>query len=141
MANDKRARATETLSRREREIMEIVYALGGATTAPQVRTTAAQVREAMADPPTDAAVRATLRILVEKDRLRFEHDGPRYVYSPTVPREEARRSAMRHLVSTFFGGSTEGAMAALLEIQDGDMSPGERQRLKEMIGKASEEGR
>ena len=133
MAYDEGAKVTAPLSRREREIMDIVYALD--------RVTAAQTREVMADPPTDAAVRATLRILVEKNHLRFEYDGPRYVYSPTVPREEARRSAMRHLVATFFGGSTEGAMAALLEIQDGDLSAAERRRLKEMIGKASEEGR
>ena len=133
MANDMGAKVTAPLSRREREIMDIVYALG--------RVTAAQAREVMADPPTDAAVRATLRILVEKDHLRFEHDGPRYVYSPTVPRKEARRSAMRHMVATFFGGSTEGAMAALLEIQDGDLSSEERRHLKEMIDKASEEGR
>ena len=133
MASDKGTKATAPLSRREREIMDIVYALD--------RVTAAQTREVMADPPTDAAVRATLRILVEKGHLRFEHDGPRYVYSPTVPREEARRSAMRHMVATFFGGSTEGAMAALLEIQDGDLSRDESRRLRKMIRKAAAEGR
>ena len=89
--------------------------------------------------PTDAAVRATLRILVEKGHLRYESDGPRYVYFPTVPRDEARRSALRHLVATFFDGSTEGAMAALLELDDA-LTDGERRRLKQMINRAAAEG-
>jgi predicted transcriptional regulator len=129
--NDKQAAAA--LSRRERQIMDIVYGLGEAT--------AAQVREAMPDPPTDAAVRATLRILVDKGHLAYEHDGPRYLYSPTVPRDEARRSALRHLVTTFFDGSTEGAMAALLDLQDDALSEAERRRLRAMIERAAEEGR
>lgn len=120
------------LSRREREAMEIIHRLG--------RATAAQVREAMADPPTDPAVRSTLRILVNKGHLEFEHDGPRYVYSPTVSARAARRSALEKVVRTFFDGSTEGVMAALLETR-GPLSPEEKERLKELIDQAAEEGR
>lgn len=120
------------LSRREREAMEIIHRLG--------RATAAQVREAMTDPPTDAAVRSVLRILVNKGHLEFEHDGPRYVYAPTVPVRAARRSALEKVVQTFFDGSTEGVMATLLESR-GPLTPEEKQRLKEMIDRAAEEGR
>jgi BlaI family transcriptional regulator, penicillinase repressor len=120
------------LSRREREVMEIVHRLG--------RTAAAEIREEMDDPPTDPAVRSTLRGLVEKGHLTFEHDGPRYVYSPTVEATEARRSALGQLVRTFFDGSTEGVMAALLETS-GPLSPEEKKRLKALIDRAEEEGR
>lgn len=113
--------------------MDIVYAAG--------RVTAEEVREAMATPPTNAAVRATLRVLVGKGHLRHEYDGPRYVYSPTTPRERARRSALRHLLRTFFGGSVEGAMAALLELESAELTPGARERLKRLIDEAREEGR
>lgn len=120
------------LSRREREVMEIIHRRG--------RATAAEVRADMSDPPTDAAVRSTLRILVGKGHLDFEHDGPRYVYSPTVPETTARRSAIESVVRTFFDGSTEGVMAALLETQ-GPLTPEEKRRLKELIDQAEEEGR
>lgn len=120
------------LSRREREIMDIVFRHGLAT--------AAEVRGAMASAPTDAAVRATLRNLVEKGHLKHEHDGPRYVYSPTLPRETARKSALRHMLKTFFGGSTHGAMAALLD-EAGNLTDEERERLKTMVDKAAAEGR
>lgn len=129
---ERNSRASTTLSRRERQIMDIVYAQEGVT--------AAQVREQMPEPPTDAAVRATLRVLVEKGHLRIEYDGPRYVYFPTVSRDVARRSALRHLVTTFFDGSTEGAMAALLEL-DESLTDSERRRLREMIDRAAAEGR
>src|SRR5262245_11819066 len=98
------------LSRREREVMDIVYRLG--------RATAAEIRAEMAQPPPDPAVRTTLRILVRKGRLKQEYAGPRYVYFPTVAAEAARKSAFRHLLDTFFGGSARGAMAALLEMED-----------------------
>ena len=120
------------LSRREREVMEIIHGRG--------RATAAQVREAMDDPPTDAAVRSTLRILVEKGHLDHEYDGPRYVYSPTVPARTARRAALDRVVETFFDGSAEGVMAALLESR-GPLSEVERARLKALIDQASGEGR
>lgn len=121
------------LSRREREIMNIVFALGKAT--------AAQIREGMADPPTDAAVRATLRILVGKGFLKHEYDGPRYVYSPTIPRDKARRSALKRLVETFFDDSVEEAMVALLEMDNAGLKPDERERIKRLIERARAEGR
>lgn len=120
------------LTRREREAMEIIHARG--------RATAAQVRETMEDPPTDAAVRSILRILVEKKHLAFEYDGPRYVYFPTVPARTARRSALEQVVRTFFDGSTEGVMAALLESR-GPIPEEERERLKALIDRAAGEGR
>src|SRR5687768_12245385 len=98
--------AHDPLSRRERQIMDVVYRLG--------RATAAEVLEALPDPPSYSAVRALLRVLEEKGHLRHEQDGPRYVFLPTVPRDKARRSALRRLVQTFFEGSTAQAVAALL---------------------------
>ena len=122
-----------TLSRREREVIDIVYRLG--------RATAAEVRAEMAQPPTDPAVRTTLRILVRKGRLRHEYDGPRYVYTPTLARDAARRSAFRHLLDTFFGGSARGAMAALLEMEETGISARERRRMKELIADAERRGK
>jgi len=127
------ARAKPKLSRREQEVLDIVYARGHAT--------AAEVREAMHEAPTDAAVRTTLRILVAKGHLRIKQDGPRYDYWPTVPREAARRSALQHVLRTFFGGSTESALATLLDIRPGDMNGETRRRLKQLIDKAAKEGR
>ena len=121
------------LSRRERQVMDILYETGGAT--------AVQIRERMADPPTDSAVRSILRILINKGHLTREPDGPRYVYSPTMPAQRASRSAMRHVLSTFFGGSLEGAVATLLKLNEGDLTPAQRKRIKAMIDEAAEEGR
>jgi predicted transcriptional regulator len=132
-AASERERKTPGLSRRERELMDIVYRLG--------RATAAEVRAEMAQPPTDPAVRTTLRILVRKGRLNHEYEGPRYVYFPTVGREAARRSAFRHLLDTFFGGSARGAMAALLEMKDTGLSSTQRRRLRELIDDADRKGR
>ena len=95
------------LSRRERQIMDIVYELDQASVA--------DVLERLPDPPSYSAVRAMLRLLEEKGHLTHEQQGARYVYRPTVSRERARRSALRHLVRTFFEGSTEGAVAALTD--------------------------
>lgn len=122
-----------SLSRREREVMDIVHESGEAT--------AAHIRERMSHPPTDAAVRSVLRILVDKGHLTFESDGPRYVYSPTAPTQRVRRSAMRHVVQTFFGGSVEGAVAALLTLEESGLTGAERMRIKRMIDEAAEEGR
>ncbi|MYG82220.1 MAG: BlaI/MecI/CopY family transcriptional regulator [Gemmatimonadetes bacterium] len=121
------------LSRRERQVMDIVHELGGAT--------ALQIRERMSDPPTDSAVRSVLRILVRKGHLSKEYDGPRYVYSARMPARAARRSAMRHVLKTFFGGSVEGAVATLIALEDGALDADERERIMAMIEKASEEGR
>ncbi|MCY3699481.1 MAG: BlaI/MecI/CopY family transcriptional regulator [Gemmatimonadetes bacterium] len=121
------------LSRREREVMDLVYELGNPT--------AARIREHMADPPTYSAVRSILRGLVNKGHLVSASDGLRYLYSPTMPALRARRSAMRRVLKTFFGDSVEGAVATLLELREGGLSREEHARLQEMIEKAAEEGR
>ena len=121
------------LSRREREVMDIIHELGHAT--------AERIRRHMADPPTNSAVRSTIRILVEKGHLEREYDGPRLVYSPTVPARRARRSVMRHVLRTFFAGSVEGAVATLLELEDTRLTPDERARIRALIDRASDEGR
>ncbi|HXV15717.1 MAG TPA: BlaI/MecI/CopY family transcriptional regulator, partial [Gemmatimonadaceae bacterium] len=87
----------DTLSRRERQIMDVLYRLGSAT--------AAEVQENIADAPSYSAIRALLRILVEKGHARHSYDGPRYVYSPVISRPVAQKSALRQLVKTFFNGS------------------------------------
>ena len=120
------------LSRRERQIMDAIYRLE--------RATAAEVMEAIPDPPSYSAVRAMLRVLEEKGHLKHEQDGPRYVFSPIVARDTARRSAIKHLVRTFFDGSTEGAVAALLQAE-GKLSRVELERLSGLIEKAKTEGR
>ncbi|MEQ8762463.1 MAG: BlaI/MecI/CopY family transcriptional regulator [Planctomycetota bacterium] len=120
------------LSRREREIMDIVYARNQAT--------AAEIREAMESPPSYSAVRATLRVLVEKGHVKHRQDGPRYVYLPTVPATRARQSALRHMLSTFFKGSVHSAVAALLDLKAGKLSNEELDRLSEMIEEARQEG-
>ncbi len=127
------ASTTTQLSRRERQIMDVIYARG--------RATVAEVRELLPDPPTYSAVRALLRILEEKGHLRHEQDGPRYVFLPTVPAEKARESALEHLLRTFFDGSAEGAVAALLDLEASRLSPEEFERLAEMIEQARKEGR
>ncbi len=121
------------LSRRESEMMDIIYALE--------RASAAEVRSRMADPPSYSAVRATLRILEEKGHLTHSQIGPRYIYRPTVPRETARQSAVRHLVDTFFDGSAHGAVAALIDMKDGQLTGDELERLAAMIERAKREGR
>ena len=121
------------LSRRERQIMEVIYAQG--------RATAAEVRENLPDPPSYSAVRAMLRILEDKGHLRHETDGPRYVFLPTVPREQARQTALRRLVHTFFGGLPENAVAALLDLDDEAMDPDALERIAALIADARKEGR
>ena len=119
------------LSRRERQIMEIVYRDG--------RVSAAELVERMPDPPSYSAVRAFLRILESKGQLRHEHEGTRYVYLPTMPKEIARRSALKSLIDTFFEGSTEKVVAALLGRED--LSGENLARLTRMIKQARKEGR
>jgi len=126
------ARSKPKLSRREQEIIDIVYTRGHAS--------AAEVRDAMEDPPTDAAVRTTLRILVAKGHLRIVEDGPRYDYWPTVPPDAARRSELQHVLRTFFGGSTESALATLLDLQPDTLTDDTRRRLKRLIDKAAKAG-
>ena len=119
------------LSRRERQIMDVIYQRGQAT--------AAEVAEAIPDPPSYSAVRALLRILEEKGFLRHEQQGLRYVFLPTVKRASARRSALKGLVRTFFDGSVEQTVAALLDQQK--LSPEELDRLARLIDQARKEER
>lgn len=125
--------ALNRLSRRERQIMDVIYEMGSATVQ--------EVLDRLDDPPSYSAVRAMMRILEEKGSLEHSQDGPRYVYLPTTPREEARRSALTHLVSTFFDGSMEDTVATLLDIRDGGLSDEEFHRLQRLIDKAKKEGR
>lgn len=123
----------QDLSRRERQIMDSVYRRGKAT--------AAEVMADLPEAPSYSAVRTMLRLLEEKGHLQHEQDGPRYVYLPTVARENARVNALKHLVSTFFNGSAEQAMAALLEISDSNLSDDQLSRMQQMIEDARAEGR
>jgi predicted transcriptional regulator len=124
---------TDTLSRREREMMNIIFRSGKAT--------ATEVLEGMSDPPSYSAVRATLRVLEQKGHLRHQHDGARYVYTPTVNRERARISALDQLLNTFFDGSAASVVATLIERSKDDMSSDELQKLSELIAQARKEGR
>ena len=121
------------LSRRERQIMDVLYRLG--------RATAAEVHEAIPDPPGYSAVRAMLRVLEEKKHIRHEEKDLRYVFIPVVTREKARRSAARHLLDTFFDGSPGQAVATLLDVSESNLSHEELDRLAALIEKARKEGR
>ena len=121
----------DPLSRRERQILDILYARGTAT--------AAEVLKALPDPPSYSAVRALLRILEEKGHAKHEAQGSRYVYLPTVPRERARQSALKQLVKTFFGGSAAQAAASLVD--SGGLSDEDLTSLSSLIERARREGR
>jgi BlaI family transcriptional regulator, penicillinase repressor len=121
------------LSRRERQIMDVIHARGEAT--------AAEVLAALPSPPGYSAVRALLRILEEKGHVRHHREGTRYVYLARTSPERARRSALQRVVSTFFQGSVAGAMAALLETRDTELSDIELTKLQELIDQARKEGR
>lgn len=120
------------LSRRERQILDILYERGHAT--------AAEVQAALPEPPSYSAVRALLRILEEKRHVRHQQDGPRYVYLPTIARDNAKRSALRHMLKTFFDGSAEQAISALLDENSSRLSPAELDRLARMIDTARKSG-
>ena len=122
-----------SLSRRERQVLDVLHRLG--------RASAADVREALPDPPSDSAVRTHLRILEEKGHARHEQDGPRYVYLPVVESEEAGRSALRHLVRTFFDGTPEKAVAALLDDASTELSDDDLDRLDDLIQRVRAQGR
>jgi len=121
------------LSRRERQILEILYLRG--------RASAAEVKSAMADAPSYSAVRAMLRILEDKGHLKHTQDGPRYLYMPVVSGERARRSILQDVVRRLFDNSTEKAVAALLESSSDRMSDAELERLRRMIDSARRQGR
>jgi predicted transcriptional regulator len=120
------------LSRRERQILDILYKHG--------RATAADVQAALPEPPSYSAVRALLRILEDKGHVRHEQDGPRYMCLPTVARDNAQRSALRHILQTFFNGSAEQAISALLDDTSARLSPAELDRLARMIDTARKSG-
>ncbi len=123
----------ENLSRRERQIMDIVYEMKEAT--------AFQVLERLPSPPSYSAVRALLRVLEQKGHLSHRQDGPRYVFRPVLPREKARRGALQDVLKTFFDNSTEDAVATLLDISEDSLSESDYARLLELIEKARKEGR
>jgi predicted transcriptional regulator len=120
------------LSRRERQIMDILYRRG--------RASAAEVMGDMSGEPNYSTVRTQLRILEDKGHVRHEEEGLRYVYTPAVPRHAARRSALRHLVETFFDGSAEKTVVALLGSEGAHMSDEELDRIATMIDKTRKEG-
>ena len=122
-----------SLSRRERQIMEIVYRRGEAS--------AAEILSDLPDPPSYSAVRGLLRVLVKKQHLRHRADGPRYVYSPVVARERARSKAVADLLDTFFEGSASQAMAALLGSSRRKLSVEELDELDSLIAEARKKGR
>ncbi len=122
-----------SLSRRERQVLDVLHRLG--------RASAADVREALADPPSDSAVRTHLRILEEKGHARHEQDGPRYVYLPVEARDAAGRSALRHLMTTFFDDTPTRAVAALLDEASSDLSDADLDRLDDLIQRARAQGR
>ena len=124
---------SSALSRRERQIMDLLYQRG--------KSTVAEVLDGLPDPPSYSTVRALLRTLEEKGHATHEEDGRAYVYKPTVARDQARRSAMRHLVKTFFGGSADQAVAALLDLQGQAMSAETLDRLSQLVESAKQEGR
>jgi BlaI family penicillinase repressor len=119
------------LSRREREVMDILYL--------EPRASAARIRSAMRKPPSYSAVRATLRVLEEKGCVKHEEEGLRYVYVPIVPRDEAKESALKHLVRTFFDGSVEAAVTTL--VSGRELSRAELDRLARVIDKRRKGGR
>src|ERR1700677_3828313 len=124
---------TSSLTRRERQIMDIIHRRG--------RATAHDVLEDLADPPSYSAVRALLRLLEERGHVKHTEDGQRYLYAPAVARGDARRSALAHVVKPFFAGSVEQAGAALVESPRSKLSRDELDRLSDLIDRAKQEGR
>ena len=121
------------LTRREREIMDIVYRMG--------RATAHDVLANLQEPPSYSAVRALLRLLEERGHVKHVKDGARYVYLPAVSRSDARRKALAHVVATFFGGSVEQTMLTLVETSRSKLDPAELARLAELVERARKEGK
>ncbi|HUQ91816.1 MAG TPA: BlaI/MecI/CopY family transcriptional regulator [Bryobacteraceae bacterium] len=122
----------EHLSRRERQIMDILYRLGNAS--------AAEIRDALPDPPSNSAVRTMLRILEEKGHILHKEENQRYIFLPKVSREKAKRGALRHLIDTFFDGSVEHAVAALLDSKSSKLAADELDRLSRLIEDTRKKG-
>ncbi len=133
MRRSKSDSASRELSRRERQIMDVIYQ--------RERASAAEVRENLPDPPSYSAVRALLVILERKGLLQHVQEGNRYIYLPTQYRENAGRAALRRVLRTFYEGSLGKAVAALLDASDADLSPEEVARLSELIAQSRKEGR
>jgi BlaI family transcriptional regulator, penicillinase repressor len=121
------------LGARERQIMDVVYRRG--------KVSVAEVRSEIPDPPSYSAVRAMLGFLEDKGYLRHEQQGLKYVYAPALDTSQVRDSALKHMVKTFFGGSPEQAVAALLEMSDTRLSAKDKHYLSQLIKKAQQEGR
>ena len=121
------------LSRRERQIMDAIFKMGSAT--------AAEVREAIPDPPSYSSVRAQLRILEEKGLVKHRQQGPRYLYQPAVRVDRARTSALKHLMQTFFDDSVEQVVAALIDVSASEIGEEEYEQLSRLIERARKEGR
>jgi BlaI family penicillinase repressor len=121
----------DNLSRRERQIMNVLLKCG--------RATAAEVQQAIPGGPGYSAIRALLRTLEDKGHIRHEEDGPRYVYTPAIGRERARKGALRHLVDTYFGGSVEQAVAGLLDASAAKLDGAELDRLARLVDQARKE--
>jgi predicted transcriptional regulator len=124
---------TTGLSRRERQIMDFLFQQGKASVG--------EVMDGIADPPSYSAVRATLRTLEQKGRVIHQEEGRAYIYRPTVRRDAARRSALTHILKTFFDNSAEQAVAALLELRGPKLSEAELKRVARLVDDAKKEGR
>ena len=120
----------QKLSRRERQIMDVLYERG--------RATAAEILAALPDPPSYSAVRALIKVLEDKGHVKHQEDGPRYVFTPSVPRSKARRNAVKHLLQTFFDDSASEAVASLLG-SAGKLKPEELDKIEELIARARKE--
>ncbi len=116
------------LSRRERQIMDVIHRRG--------RATVGEIQEELAAEATYSAIRSALRLLREKEVIRHEHDGKKYVYLPVMPRDEARESALKHLMETFFAGSQAATVSAILEMSDTDLPDEELNRLDEIVSRS-----
>jgi BlaI family penicillinase repressor len=121
----------QKLSRRERQIMDVLYERG--------RATAAEILAALPDPPGYSAVRALIKVLEDKGHVKHQEDGPRYVFTPSVPRAKARRNAVKHLLQTFFDDSAGEAVASLLGLSAGKLKPEELDKIEELIARAREQ--
>lgn len=124
---------TEDLSRRERQVMEILHRHG--------ESTVTEIMQALPDPPTYSAVRSVLRILTEKELVGHREDGPRYVYFPTLPTDKTREDVLAHVVQTYFSGSTEQAVTALLRLSDASIGNADLDRLRVKIRRARQSER
>ena len=120
------------LSRRERQIMDIIYSRGTAT--------AAEVRESLPDPPSYSAVRALLKVLEDKGVVQHKQDGPRYIFTATVKRDRVKTSALKHLMQTFFDNSAENVVSALIDMSGAELSNEEYRRLSMLIEQARKKG-